>query len=125
MTDFNPAADRVHLEQLDLDARIGVTADERVKPQRLVLNITVWPKSRFDSLKDDINKATNYVELCRSARELVESREWNLIETVASQLAAQLLATFDVTTVEVEVRKFVLPKTKYVSASARRSAGTR
>ena len=121
MTDIDPAADRVHLEQLELNVRIGVTDDERAKPQRLILNITVWPKECFDNLQDDIGKAVNYVELCRSARELVAGRQWKLIETVASELASHLLEKFGITIAEVEVRKFVLPKTEYVSATARRS----
>jgi FolB domain-containing protein len=120
VTDTTPSADRVHLEQLELDACIGVTEDERSKRQRLVLNITVYPQLTFDRLGDDIDKAVNYVALCRSARELVEGREWNLIETVASELASHLLATFGLTSTEVEVRKFVLPQTRYVSATALR-----
>jgi FolB domain-containing protein len=122
VADNNQTTDQVHLEQLELNVRIGVTDDERAKPQRLLLNITIWPKAEFNHLQDDIDKAVNYVGLCRSARELVEGREWRLIETVASGLASHLLATFELTTAEVEVRKFVLPKTEYVSATARRSA---
>ena len=121
MTDSSANADRIHLEQLELDVRIGVTDEERAKPQRLVLNITVWPRTRFDQLRDDIEQTINYVGLCRSSREFVEDREWRLIETVATELASHLLARFQLTTTQVEVRKFVLPKTKYVSATARRS----
>ena len=123
MTDFSANADRIHLEQLELDVRIGVTDEERAKSQRLVLNISVWPLTRFDQLRDDIDQAINYVELCQSSRQLIESREWKLIETVASELASQLLEKFGITAAEVEVRKFVLPKTAYVSATVRRSVG--
>ena len=122
MTDSNPTGDRVHIEQLKLDVRIGVPDEERSNTQRLVLNITVWPKRRFDALEDDIDKTINYVELCRSARQLVETRQWKLIETVAAELAAHLLTTFGLSAAEVEVRKFVLPNTEYVSATVRRNA---
>jgi dihydroneopterin aldolase len=42
-----------------------------------------------------------------------------LIETLASELASHLLRKFPLEGVEVEVRKFVLPNTKYVSATTR------
>ena len=121
MTDFNPAGDRLHLEQLELDVRIGVTDEERAKPQRLVINLTVWPDVHFGQLNDDINRTINYVELCRATREFVQSRDWKLIETVASDLSSQLLEKFAIGAVEIEVRKFVLPNTAFVSATVRRS----
>ena len=33
--------DAIHIEQLELFARIGVTDDERERPQRLTVSITV------------------------------------------------------------------------------------
>ena len=121
MAEFNPATDRLHLEQLDVDVRIGVTDEERANPQRIVINLTIWPNFAFEQLHDDIAGTINYVELCRAAREFVQGREWKLIETVASDLSSHLLAKFTIHGVEVEVRKFVLPKTAYVSAATRRS----
>lgn len=121
MTEFNPTEDRLHLEQLELDARIGVTDDERAKPQRIVINLTIWPNVRFDELHDEINRTINYVELCRASRKFVQSREWKLIETLASDLSSELLDKFPIQAVEIELRKFVLPNTAFVSGTIRRS----
>jgi dihydroneopterin aldolase len=41
-----------------------------------------------------------------------------LIETLAEETAAHLLAQFSLRKVEVEVRKFVLPDANYVSVTA-------
>jgi dihydroneopterin aldolase len=111
---------RIHIEQLEVEARIGVSEEERASPQRLTLNLTVWPSTAFDRLQDDILQAVNYVELCRSTREFVQSRADKLIETLASELASHLLRKFPLEGAEIEVRKFVLPNTKYVSATVRR-----
>ena len=120
MTEFNAAADRLHLEQLEIDVRIGVTAEERTKPQRIVLNLTIWPNAAFEQLRDDIARTINYVDLCRAAREFAQSREWKLIETLASDLGSELNQRFSLAAVEIEVRKFVLPNTAFVSATTRK-----
>lgn len=86
-------------------------------PQRIVVNVIIWPRANFDSLKDDIDRTVNYVELCRTTREFVQSRQWKLIETLVSDLASELLERFPLAAVEVEVRKFVLPNTAFVSAT--------
>ena len=74
----------------------------------------------FDRLQDDIELAVNYVELCRTTRQFVHGRAYRLIETLASELVSWLLEKFPLRAAEVEVRKFVLPGTKYVSATVRR-----
>jgi dihydroneopterin aldolase len=114
--------DSIRIQELEISARIGVTHQERVNPQRLVLDVIVWPKTAFDQLEDDITRAVNYVELCRRSREFVQSREWNLIETVSAELASHLIRELPLKIAQVEVRKFVLPNTKHVSATATRSA---
>ena len=86
MAEFNPTTDRLHLEQLEVDVRIGVTDDERANPQRIVINLTIWPNVAFEQLNDDSTRTINYVDLCRAAREFVQSRDWKLIETLASSL---------------------------------------
>ena len=114
--------DRIRIEQLELEAHIGVTKEERSRSQRLVLNLSVWPRTPFDRLQDNLDRTVNYVELCRIARQFVENRADKLIETLASELASHLLGEFPLGAVEVEIRKFVLPNTKYVSAIVRRKA---
>jgi dihydroneopterin aldolase len=115
------AGDRIRIEQLEMFAQVGVTSEERGQPQRIVLNLTIWPETDFERLRDDIAHTVNYVELCRVTQELVESHEWNLIETLASTLASNLLAKFPLKAAEIEIRKFVLPNTKYVAVTARRN----
>ena len=113
--------DRLHLEQLELDARIGVTDEERARLQRIVINLTVWADTAFEQLQDDIDRTVNYVELCRVAGEFVQSGQWKLIETLASDLSSQLLEKFAIKAIETEVRKFVLPNTTFVSAINRKN----
>jgi dihydroneopterin aldolase len=120
----NPASDSVHVEQLEVFARVGVTENERKNPQGLALSIDVWPKVAFEDLQDDITSAVDYSAVSAAARDFVHAGTPNLIETLAAQLASHLLRTFPARKVQIELRKFVLPDAKYVSVSVTRSAVT-
>ena len=118
------SADRIRVEQLELFARLGVTQEERAQPQRITVSLTIWPEASFSNLNDDISRTVNYSEVCRAARELVESRSASLIETLASDVAGHLLEQFPLRAIEVELRKYVLPDTKYVAVVVRRESGS-
>jgi dihydroneopterin aldolase len=112
--------DTIRIEQLEIFANIGVTAEERAQPQRIVLNITIFPAVGFDEMADQIERTANYVDISRHSCDFVSSGQWNLIETLAAELSSNLVEKFRLRAVEVEVRKFVLPNTAYVAATARR-----
>ncbi len=115
-------SDSIHVEQLELFARVGVVEKERAQPQRLTLSMTVWPNARFEDMEDDITRTVNYSALCAAAREFVGDRSVKLIETLAAELAAHLLQTFPVRRVQVELHKFVLPDAQYASVTVTRMA---
>jgi 7,8-dihydroneopterin aldolase/epimerase/oxygenase len=114
--------DRIHIEQLELFARVGVSTSERSEPQRLTLNITLWPK--IAELHDDIENTVNYSTVAERVKEFVRRHDYKLIETLAEETATHLLAQFSLRKVEVEVRKFVLPDANYVSVTAVRELDT-
>jgi len=108
--------DRIHIEQLEVHGRVGVPDSERAEPQRLSLNVTLWPK--IAELRDDIENTVNYSAVAECAKEFVNQHDYKLIETLAEEMAAHLLAQFNLRKVAVEVRKFVLPDASYVSVTA-------
>ena len=118
---FTPG-DQIHIEQLEVFARVGVTDPERATPQRLTLSITIWPNEQFEHLGDDITQTVNYSAVSVAAAEFVRERAVKLIETLASQLAAHLLKAFPIQKVRIELRKFVLPDAAHVSVTLTRPA---
>jgi FolB domain-containing protein len=118
----SPATDSIHIEQLEVFARVGVTDAERAKPQRLTLTITLWPKQTFEDLQDDIALSVDYSAVCAAVRELVQKSSNKLIETLATQLTTHLLKAFPIELVQIEVRKFVVADAKHVSVKITRSA---
>lgn len=114
--------DEVHIEQLEVSARIGVPKEERAAPQRLTVSISFWPYQQTRDLADNIHKTINYSAVAEETKSFVCDQSVNLIETLADWLAAHLLKTFAIQKVTVELRKFPLQDAKYVSATVTRTA---
>jgi len=113
--------DRIHIEQLELAACVGVPENERAAPQRLTASITLWPRQHREELDDDIAKTVNYSKVCEETKRFVLGRSDKLIETLADRLAVHLVQLFPIQKIEIELRKFVLPDADYVSVTVTRS----
>ena len=114
--------DEIHIEQLDVFTRVGVPEEERANPQRLTVTISFWPSQPTPDLADNIRQTVNYSAVAEETKNFVRDHLVSLIETLADRLAVHLLNNFPLQKVIVEVRKFVLPDAKYVSATVRRTA---
>lgn len=112
--------DAIHIEQLEMFAHVGVPDQEREKPQRITVTITVWPQAGLHALGDDIGGTINYSAIARSVRDLVDERRDRLIETLAEKIAERLLRDFAIRRLRIELRKFVLPDAQFVSVTLTR-----
>lgn len=107
--------DHILIEELELTARLGVPAAERARPQRLTASLVLEPKNDFRDLADDLTRTIDYVAVSSEVQRFVSSRQDKLLETLAHEMAAHLLATFALRRVELELRKFILPETRFVA----------
>ena len=119
-----PTPDKIHIEQLEVFARVGVSEKERAAQQRLTASITFSPERQAQELSDNVGQTVNYSEVCEETKNFVRDRSVNLIETLASDLATHLLRRFAILKVAVELRKFVVPEAQYVSVTITRRAAT-
>ena len=113
--------DAIHIDELELHAHIGVPEEERARPQRLTISITMWPRIGFTELDDHLERTVNYAAVCREVKELIARRTDKLLETLADVVARHLLEKFQICKVHVELRKFILSDTKYVCVRATRT----
>jgi dihydroneopterin aldolase len=107
--------DEIRIEELDLMACVGVPDEERAEPQRLTVSLTLRPRRHFGDLGDDLGRAIDYAAVCAEVRHFVSDRCDKLIETLAHEMAGHLLRRFALVRVELELRKFILPETRYVA----------
>jgi FolB domain-containing protein len=118
----HPFADEIHIEQLDVFTRVGVPEEERAKPQRLTVSISLWPYQQTSDLADHVERTVDYSAVAEETKNFLRDQSVKLIETLAERLASHLLMSFPIQKVTIELRKFVLQDTKYVSVTVTRTA---
>lgn len=96
--------DRVFVRDLVLQLSIGAYRHERDRPQRVRFEVTadVPPPSGSG---DDIGNVFSYDVILDTIQTLAENRHFNLVETVAEEIAARLLEHGPIAAVTVRVEK--------------------
>ncbi|HWB60515.1 MAG TPA: dihydroneopterin aldolase [Chthoniobacteraceae bacterium] len=114
--------DEILISNLKLSARIGITPEEREKPQRLTVSLTLRPRRDLSTTGDRIENTVDYARVCLRITALASRATRNLVETLADEIARMLLKEFPLKSVEIELRKYILPDTEYVAVKIRREA---
>lgn len=98
-------SDRIELRGLVVRGHHGVFPHERRDGQDFVLDITLWLDVAPAAASDDLADTVDYGALAQQAAAVVAGPPHNLIETVAVQVADQVLLDARVDAVEVTVHK--------------------
>lgn len=97
--------DTIFIEQLGVDTVIGVYDWERKAPQRVVLDLEMGFTIRDAAADDDFAQTLDYKAVADRVSEFVAGAHFQLLETLAEEVARLLLADFDVPKVSVRVNK--------------------
>jgi FolB domain-containing protein len=97
--------DKIIITDLQTTAILGVYAHERIRPQPVLINLTLFTDTRTAGRSDDLADAINYAAVCDRVLALVEGTQAFLIERLAADIAALILDEFEVTRVVVRVDK--------------------
>jgi len=97
--------DRVFVEGLAVETVIGVYDWERDIKQRLVFDLEMLWDNSPAAQSDDINKALDYDALSRFITSYVESTKFELIETVAEEVASRIMAEFSIPGLRLKLSK--------------------
>lgn len=94
------------LKSLQVDCIVGIYEHERQTPQTVIMDIDLDYDFAAAAGSDAIADAVDYDAVARGVTELVRRRAFQLIETMAEETAAMLLAQLaQVRTVRLEIRK--------------------
>jgi phosphoglycolate phosphatase len=105
-----------------VSGHIGVSEEERAKPQTLAITVRFRTFARFQDLNDDLSKTVDYAAVASEISRFVSESKYLLIESLVSEIADHLVRRFPLAHLEVELKKFVLPETNHVSVRAIRRA---
>jgi len=110
MSDQSPVAshelDQIHITDLVVEGIVGIKPDERVDPQEVLINATLWVDTRPAAATDDVVDAVNYRTVTKAMIAHVESGKPMLVERLVAELAAICLESDErIAQVEVTVEK--------------------
>jgi len=98
-------ADRIELRGLKVRGNHGVLAHERADGQEFAVDITVWIDLADAAASDDLADTYDYSVLADRAAAVVAGQARNLIETVAGEIAEDVMKDHRVHAAEVTVHK--------------------
>jgi FolB domain-containing protein len=112
---------RINIVDLEVFYQVGVTDEERAKPQRLLITVEMDFDFSTAVMSDRIEKTINYFDVAQELLKFGERRSWKLLEKLAANLADHVMARYRPETVQIEVKKFPIPQARYVSVMIARS----
>src|SRR5512136_2951352 len=98
--------DKIVIAAVPLFVRIGVTAEERSQLQNVLLDLTLQLDLEPAANTDDLSLTVDYHALVSRLRELAESAECRLLETMTGRLCRAALSDPRIASVHARVRKF-------------------
>ncbi len=97
--------DKILLQNLEVDAIVGILEWERVVPQRLLLSIELQSHITTAAKSEKIEDALNYAEVALVVENLIVEKKYRLIERLVEEVAALLLKDFPTSWVKVRCQK--------------------
>lgn len=98
--------DIIRIDNLEVYAYHGVYDEEKEKGQYFYVNAELYTNTRKAGMNDDLDASTNYGTVCDFIHDFMTKHTYDLIETVAEQLAQALLLEFKlVKSILLEIRK--------------------
>jgi FolB domain-containing protein len=108
---------KITIVDLEVFWCVGITEEERAKPQRLLLTVDMSLDFSSAAVSDRIEKTINYQTVADDLLKFGEGRSWKLVEKLAANIADRILDEYKPEGVMVEVKKFSIPQAKFVSVS--------
>ena len=112
---------RIRIIDLEVHYRVGVTDQERAKPQRLLVTVDISLDFSAAAVSDRIERTVNYQTVADELLKFGEDRSWRLLEKLVTNLADRIMLQYAPEEVTVEVKKFSIPQARFVSVSTSRT----
>ena len=114
---------KIIIEDLVLEAILGVYEHERVTPQRVVVNLVLWTDIGRAAVSDELADALDYDALVQRVTAYVQATHFQLIERLVSELADFVLREYTaVSKIKIRIDKpDALPQTRTVGLQITRT----
>ena len=116
---------KITIVDLEVYYCVGVTDEERAKPQRLLLTVDISLDFSSASVSDRIERTINYQRVAEDLLKYGEGRSWKLLEKLVAKIAEKIMVEYHPDSVLVEAKKFSIPQARFVSVSTGQTRPTR
>ena len=115
--------DFIFIEDLRVEAHVGIYDREKAAPQTLEVSLTFGVPDEA-ALDDDIAKTIVYAEVIERIRGELAARHFNLLETLGEYIIALMLDEFGAPWVKISIAKIGIMKgVRRVGVQIERSRG--
>ncbi|WP_027398854.1 2-amino-4-hydroxy-6-hydroxymethyldihydropteridine diphosphokinase [Anaerovorax odorimutans] len=98
--------DKIKITNLKVFAYHGVYEEEKNNGQDFYINTVLYTNTRKAGQSDDLQLSTNYGEVCHFINDYMTKHTFNLIESVAENLAENILLSFPlISSIDLEICK--------------------
>ena len=101
--------EKIVLRGINVFGYYGVSPMEREVGQKLQLDVEYYHDFTKACVTDSLEDTVNYERVYLKVMETVEQNRFNLLETLADAICAEVLSNFPVSRVIVTIRKLTLP----------------
>jgi dihydroneopterin aldolase len=108
---------KISIVDLEVFYRVGVPDAERAHPQRLLLTLRLEADFAAAARTDALGDTVDYFAVTQRLLKFGDGRSWKLIEKLAADIGEAILDEFKVTRLSIEVKKFIIPETRYISVA--------
>jgi 7,8-dihydroneopterin aldolase/epimerase/oxygenase len=116
-------SDLIRIVDFEVFAHIGVPEEERRNAQRLLITLEMTVATFAHAAKtDDLARTVNYYDVAQRLALITSKRPRKLLETLAEEIATEVLKNYPMQKLTLEIKKFILPGTQYVSVKIERQA---
>ncbi len=116
--------DKLTIHKLEAQCHLGVTELEQRQVQAVWVDLELAIDAARPAHRDEVHEALDYAALVTQVRELVESKSYRLMETLAEDVATLLVHDLKIVEVLVRVTKRALPGIEAAAVEIRRGTAS-
>ena len=114
--------DKIILTDLRIDAVIGIWDWEKRNPQTISIDLEMQIDIKKTSQSDSIGDALDYKAVSKRVKQFIQGSQFNLIETLAENVAKIILEEFDIQWLKLSVSKpFAIKGSKNIGVCIERT----
>ena len=96
---------KILIENLICNASVGVYENEKLNKQKIIINLEVVLVNTIKTHTDNLNDVADYGKFRRTVLDIINSKHFNLIETLADNLITKIETFEKVENIKIKITK--------------------